>query len=492
MRKEKSRQLPLAFADSPIGGKGDNHSGASEGKAYLLHTARARNSKGFTAEATGTDRLLGEAASASNLALALLHVAANKGAAGVDGKSVADVVAESHRLLPKLRDELLSGRYQPGDVRRVWIPKPGGGQRGLGIPNVVDRWVQQAVHQVLAPVFEPTFHDSSHGFRPRRGAQTAVSEATGHLMQEHIWVVALDLSKFFDRVNHQRLLARLGQRVADKHLLRLVHGMLKAKVVMPDGTRVSTEEGAPQGGPLSPLLSNIVLDELDWELGRRGLRFVRYADDFNVYVRSERAARRVMAALTRFIEERLRLQVNREKSVVAPSAEVHFLGFSLHPQADGRVEVHLSKRSEERLNRRIRELTPRNWGNSLERCIERLNRYFQGWSGYFRLCTEEGAKRFRRFDAHVRRRLRAIIVKQKRRPRYLYRHLVARYVPSDTAARTSWARRGIWPKSNFPGMTIGYRNDWFKDRLVSLWSHWHQNSFLLPASGQLAMAGLDN
>jgi group II intron reverse transcriptase/maturase len=404
-----------------------------------------------------------------------------------------EVVAESHRLLPKLRDELLSGRYQPGDVRRVWIPKPGGGQRGLGIPTVVDRWVQQAVHEVLAPVFEPAFHDSSHGFRPHRGAQTALSEATGHLMQGYTWVVGLDLSKFFDRVNHQRLLARLGQRVGDKRLLRLVHRMLKAKVVLPDGTRVATEEGTPQGGPLSPLLSNVVLDELDWELERRGLRFVRYADDFNVYVRSERAARRVMATLNRFIEGRLRLQVNREKSVVASSAEVHFLGFHLHPRADGGgVEVHLSKRSEERLNRRIRELTPQNWGGSLERCLEALNRYLLGWSGYFRLCTEEGAKRFRRFDAHVRRRLRAIIIRQKKRPRYLYRHLVARGVPRDTAARTSWASCGVWRKSNFPGLTIGYRNHWFEERLVSLWLRWRHNTLLLlPASDQLALAGLD-
>lgn len=493
MRREKSRQLPLAFADSPSGGRHANPTGGPGGKAYLLQTAGARNSKDFNAKAADTRRLLEEAATAPNLALALLHVAANQGAAGVDGKSVAEVMAESHRLLPRLRAELLSGNYQPGDVRRVWIAKPGGGQRGLGIPNVVDRWVQQAVHQVLAPVFEPTFHDSSHGFRPRRGAQTAIAEAIGHLKEGCIWVVGLDLSKFFDRVNHQRLLARLGQRVADKALLQLVHRMLKAKVVLPDGTRVSTEEGTPQGGPLSPLLSNVVLDELDWELERRGLRFVRYADDFNVYVRSERAAKRIMIALTRFIERRLRLQVNREKSVVATSGDVHFLGFSLHPQADGRVEVHLSQRSEDRLNRRIRELTPRSWGNSLERCIEGLDRYFQGWSAYFRLCTEEGAKRFRRFDAHVRRRLRAIIVKQKKRPRNLHRHLKARGVPWGVAARTSWDRGGIWRKSNLPGMTIGYRNQWFDDRLPSLWFRWRSAAIApLMAPGQLAIAGLDN
>jgi len=480
------------FADSPQGSKGARASGVPEGRAFLQLKARARNTEGSTAPAAArSGRLLDEVASASNLARALLHVARNKGAAGVDGKSVGEVVAESHRLLPRLRRELLSGQYRPGDVRRVWIPKPGGGQRGLGIPNVVDRWVQQAVHQILEPVFEPTFHKSSHGFRPRRGASTAIAEATEHLAEGRTWVVGLDLSKFFDRVNHQRLLARLGQRVGDGRLLRLVGQMLKAKVVLPDGTRVVTKEGTPQGGPLSPLLSNVVLDELDKEMERRGLRFVRYADDFNVYVRSERAGRRVMASLTRFIERRLRLQVNVDKSVVARSPEVHFLGFSLHPQADGTVEVHLSKRSRERLDSKVRELTPRNWGRSLTECIERTNRYLNGWSGHFRLCTEEGAKLLRRYDAHVRRRMRAIIVKQKKRPRYLYRHLVSRGVSRKAAARTAWRSCGPWKKSNLPGLTKAYRNAWFRTRLVSLWSNWHQAQLSAKASGQLLLPGLE-
>ena len=480
------RQLPLVFADSPSGGGGVRSSGVPEGKAFLLHIAKARKTTGTTTTpATATERMLDEAASPSNLARALLHVARNKGAAGVDGRSVDEVVANAHWLLPRLRRELLSGRYRPGDVRRAWIPKPGGGRRGLGIPNVVDRWVQQAVHQVLAPVYEPSFHHSSHGFRPHRGAGTAITEAKAHLAEGRGWVVGIDLSKFFDRVNHQRLLSRLGQRVADGRLLQLVHRMLKAHVVLPNGTRVATEEGTPQGGPLSPLLSNIVLDELDWEMERRGLRFVRYADDFNVYVRSERAGRRVMASLTRFVEGRLHLKVNHEKSAVARSREVHFLGFSLHPQADGQVEVHLSARSRERLDSKVRELTPRIWGQPLETCIDVVNSYLEGWSAYFRLCTKEGAKLFKRYDAHIRRRMRAIIVRQRGRQRYLYRHLVSRGVSRRAAARTAWRSCGTWKKSNLPGMTRAYGNAWFHARLVGLWQRWYQANPPATVSGQL-------
>jgi group II intron reverse transcriptase/maturase len=217
--------------------------------------------------------------------------------------------------------------------------KPGGGQRGLGIPNVIDRWVQQAVLQVLEPIFEPTFHDSSHGFRPLRGAHTAIAQAKAYVGEGYEVVVDLDLSKFFDRVHHQRLLSRLTQRIADPRILKLIRQMLKAKVVMPDGTRVCTEEGTHQGGPLSPMLSNVVLDEFDRELERRGLRFVRYADDCNIFVRSLRAGQRVMSSIRRFLERRLRLLVNEEKSKVARPEEIHFLGFRLRKAPEGRVEV---------------------------------------------------------------------------------------------------------------------------------------------------------
>jgi group II intron reverse transcriptase/maturase len=485
LRKAGRRQLSFAFADSP---QGDSHaatSGGPEGKAWLLLRAKGKEARDPAARAGDTSRLLEQVASAPNLARALLKVARNRGAAGVDGRSVAEVVEASRRVLPKLRHELLLGRYRPGDVRRVWIPKPGGGQRGLGIPNVVDRWVQESVRQVLEPIFEPTFHDSSHGFRPERGAHTAIAKAKEYVEQGHGIVVDFDLSKFFDRVNHQRLLNRLGQRVADGRVLKLVHQMLKAKVVMPDGTRVSTEQGTPQGGPLSPLLSNVVLDELDWELERRGLRFVRYADDANVFVRSERAGQRVLASLRRFIERRLRLRLNEEKTTVDRPGKLHFLGFRLTRNQEGQVEVHLSARTVQRLKCRIRELTPRTWGGSLKACLKQANQYLRGWLAHFRICTEKGARSFRPFDAHLRRRLRMIISRQKgRRPRYLYRHLRARGVSHGAAWPAAYCRRGPWNRSNRPGMTRAYPNAWFSERLISLWTEWHRLNPPARALGQ--------
>jgi RNA-directed DNA polymerase len=236
---------------------------------------------------------------------------------------------------------------------------------------------------------------------------------------------------------------------------------------------VSTTEGTPQGGPLSPLLSNIVLNDLDWELDRRGLRFVRYADDFMVFVRSERAGHRVMASIQRFIEGRLRLKVNPDKSRVDRPGHLHFLGFTLRRCGDGRVEVHLSQRTQQRIDDRVRELTPRTWGGSLGSCMDRLNRYLRGWYGYFRLCTEQGARDFTRIDAHIRRRLRAIIVRHKgRRPRFLFRHLRARDVPVGPAAKTAYGRRGVWFQSSTYGMHRAYGNAWFYDRVLTLMQQW--------------------
>ena len=327
MKSAEPRQLTFVFAVSPQGDKARDSQDESSGKRFLVHTAKG-NGRMVPATCTAVARrLLESVASASNLAQALLNVLRNKGAPGVDGRSVEQVAEVAPALLPELRKSLLGGTYQPGDIRRVWIPKPGGGERGLGIPNVVDRWVQQAVLQVLEPIFEPLFHRSSHGFRANRGAHTAIAEAKQYLGEGYHVVVDLDLSKFFDRVHHQRLLNRLGQQVRDNGVLNLVRQMLKAKVVLPDGTKVSTEEGTPQGGPLSPLLSNIVLDEWDWELERRGLRFVRYADDCNIFVRSQRAGERVMASTRRYLENRLRLQINEAKSSVTQPDKVHFLGF---------------------------------------------------------------------------------------------------------------------------------------------------------------------
>jgi group II intron reverse transcriptase/maturase len=282
--------------------------------------------------------------------------------------------------------------------------------------------------------------------------------------------VDIDLEKFFDRVHQQRLMSRLAQRVEDKRLLHLIGRMLKAKVVMPDGVKVAVEEGVPQGGPLSPLLSNIVLSELDEELSRRGHRFVRYADDCNIYVRSERAGHRVMASVTRFIERRLRLRVNASKSAVARPETRHFLGFRLHRRADGQVEVLLSERSEKRLRERVVQLIPRSQGKSLQAMIQKINEYLVGWFGYFRICTE-GINRVMNYtDAHIRRRLRALVLKHWRRKRTIARRLIRLGVHKRTAWRCVYKERRLtWALSHCPAVERGLRNAYFADRgLVSL------------------------
>lgn len=486
MRSSRPRQLRLVFADNSSEGKDARNEDGSSGREYLLHTASARKTTGLDAPAAAGDGgLLDRVASEPNLAQALLHVLRNHGAPGVDGKSVEEVVRHAPALLPRLRRELLSGRYRPGDIRRVWIPKPGGGRRGLGIPNVVDRWVSQAVLLVLEPIFEPTFHDGSHGFRPRRGAGTALADVRTHLSEGFTWIVSVDLSSFFDHVNHQRLLARMGRQVKDGRVLALVQRMLKAKVELPGGVRMANEEGTPQGHPLSPLLSNIVLDELDGELQRRGLRFVRYADDINVFVRSERAGGRVLDSLTRFLEGRMRLTVNRDKSGIVRPETSHILGFSFRVEPDGQVDVLLSDKTIRRMSERIQALTPRTWGRSLEDLLHRTGVFLKGWMGYYRQCSAASLRTLLVMDAHIRRRIRAILVLQKgRRPRFLYRHLRGCGVSVRAAARAAWASCGPWPRSNRPGLTRAYPNAWFHARLVSLATEWHRHNPPAQASGQ--------
>lgn len=486
MRRTGHRQLSFVLADSPPGGGSDGSPDASERRALLLQRAKRKRSARAVAWAADTGRLLEDVAREANLALALLNVVRNKGAPGPDGQTVEEAEAGAPKLLDRLRRELLEGRYRPGEIRRVFIPKPGGGQRGLGIPNVVDRLVQQAVLQVLEPVFEPSFHASSHGFRPKRGAHTAIAEAKEHLEAGHQTIVDLDLARFFDRVHHQRLLDRIGQRIADRRVIDLVRRMLKAVVVMPDGTRMVVQEGTPQGGPLSPLLSNIVLDELDHELARRGHRFVRYADDCNVFVRSARAGERVMASITAFLEQRMRLQVNAEKSAVRHPSAVHFLGFRFLLRQDGEIGVLLSAKTERRLAATIREMTPPSWGRSISACMESLSRYLNGWMAHYRLCTPDAAKGLSVVDAHIRRRLRAIIVRQKKRSRFLFRHLVAKGASRSAAAGAAYCGRGAWNRSNRPALQRAYPPSWFAGRLVSLKRRWEE---LAPqASDQLALA----
>ncbi len=475
MRKEGPRQLSFVFADSPSGGGRDERSDASELRSFLLHKAKRKKTSGPNASAADTRRLLEDAATEPNLARALLNVVRNKGAPGADGQTVEEAEAKAPAIIARLRRDLLEGCYRPGDVRRVWLPKPGGGQRGLGIPNIVDRVVQQALLQVMEPIFEPTFHPSSHGFRPRRGAHTAIAEATGYLKDGYQTVVDLDLAKFFDRVHHQRLLARIAERVKDPRIVALVRLMLKAAVIMPDGTKIAVQEGTPQGGPLSPLLSNIVLNELDGELARRGLRFVRYADDCNIFVRSERAGKRVMVSIRGFLETRMRLQVNEEKSGVRAPDEVQFLGFSFRctrGEEGDRVAVFPSAKAEQRLRARMREMTSPSWGRSITSCMEGVSRYLTGWISHFRLCTPEAVQGLGVLDAHVRRRVRAIIVRQKKLPRFLFRHLKAKGVSVKAAASCAYCGKGAWVKSNRPAMQKAYPPSWFDERMASLKAMW--------------------
>jgi RNA-directed DNA polymerase len=484
----RPRQLNFAFADSPQGGKDAQQPDGSGGKAHLLRLAESRTSRGRVAPPADMSRLMELVAWPPNLAVALLNVARNKGAPGVDGESVEEVVGASRRLLPVINRALLDGTFQPGDIRRVWIPKPGGGQRGLGIPNVVDRWVQQAVVQILEPIFEPTFHPSSHGFRPNRGVHTAIAEAKACVEEGLNVVVDMDISKFFDCVNHQRLLARLGQKIADGRVLDLIRRMLKAKVVMPDGTRVLTQEGTPQGGPLSPLLSNVVLDELDWELERRGLRFVRYADDCNIYLRSVRSGERVLEATRRLLERRLRLRLNDEKSGVRSPGETHFLGFCFREGGAGQIEVCLSKRSRERLSKKIVELTPRLFGQSLATLFENCNVYLKGWISAFKVCTRMERETLKRMDGHIRRRIRALLVRRLKRPKFLLRHLVKRGVSREQAARTAYSSKGVWWKSGRISVNRAYPVRWFEERLVSLLAEWERlNQPPALVSGQLLL-----
>lgn len=466
--------LFIATADSPQGDVAEADDGQPSPATSAVPKAMDAESNTLPA------MTMEEVASWSNLNLALDHVEANQGAPGPDRQTIAQVVDHWGDILPKLQAELLAGTYQPGMIRRVWIPKAGGGQRGLGIPDVIDRVVQQAMHLVLSPHYERDFHPSSHGFRPGRSCHTAIAEAVRHVSQGGEWVVDLDLEKYFDRVPHDRLLARLAEKVKDRRLLKLVRRMLEAKVVLPEGVVVSNQEGTPQGGPLSPLLSNIVLDELDWELDRRGHRFVRYADDCNIYVKSERAGQRVMASVTQFIERCLRLKVNAQKSAVARPETRHFVGFRLrsNPEQDT-VEVLLSVRSKERIANKLRELTPRTWGRSLADCIKRVNAYANGWLGFFGIVSEAEVYTLRGLDAHVRRRLRALVLKHWKRRRTIARRLIRLGVQTRTAWDNVYKRhRRKWALSHCPAVDRGLSNAYFAERgLLSLAARWAEITF---------------
>lgn len=482
---EDPKQLSLfaGTAEMPARAGADGGAGRSVGRP-----AKRAVPKPATKREGATDATMD--AVTERLSEAFSNVARNRGAPGPDGVTVDAMREHLDDWLPLLKVALLDGDYTPGDIRRVWIPKAGGGQRGLGIPNVIDRVVQEAVRMVLEPLYEPMFHTSSHGFRPGRSCHTAIAEAVHHVSAGYEWVVDLDLEKFFDRVNHQRLMSKLALRVNDRAVLVLIGRMLKANVVLPDGVVVSSDEGVPQGGPLSPLLSNIVLDELDQELDRRGHRFVRYADDCNVYVRSERAGKRVMASIKQFIEGRLRLKVNEQKSAVAKPEERHFVGFRLRREPlNGEVEVLLSKRSKERIDAKIRDLTPRNWGRSLDACVSRLNVYLIGWIGFFGICTGTAARTFGTLDAHIRRRLRAIQLKHWKRKRTIAKKLVSFGQRPKTVWRSVYGgRKSTWALSHTHAVDQALRNShWDARGLVSIHARWKAKHEQVVAPAQLAL-----
>ena len=398
-----------------------------------------------------------------NVAAAARAVMRNKGAPGVDGVTVRQLPDVLQAHWPEIAIQLLQGRYQPQPVRRVQIPKPAGGTRDLGIPTVIDRVIQQAVLQQLQPLWDPAFSEHSYGFRPGRSAHQAVTEAQAYVSQGYQIVVDIDLAKFFDRVNHDRLMAAVAVRVSDRRVLRLLRSYLTAGVLA-DGVVAASREGTPQGGPLSPLLSNLVLDELDRELERRGHRFVRYADDCNIYVRSEAAGRRVMASITRFIERRLKLQVNADKSAVAHSWQRSFLGFTLTEERAPRRRI--ADKAVARFKDRVRHLTGRNRGVSLQRMIADLNPLLRGWAGYFGLSQ---LRELPSLDGWVRRRLRcAAWIQWKTRPRRLD-ELRRLGLSRRTAFTAVMSPRGPWRVSTSEALHLGFSKARFRSLgLVSM------------------------
>jgi RNA-directed DNA polymerase len=437
--KRQKNQLVLAFLAED---EGEARRAAEEGTETL--TAKRRTESPAIGE-----QLMEEVCGRENCKQALSRVKANKGSPGVDGMTVSDLPGYLKQHWPAIREQMLSGTYVPQPVKRVEIPKPDGGMRKLGIPTVLDRFIQQAVMQVLQRRWDRTFSEHSYGFRPGRSAHQAVMQAQQHIAAGYRWVVDLDLEKFFDRVNHDKLMAKIAERVGDKRLLKLIRAFLRAGV-MEGGLVSPVDEGTPQGGPLSPLLSNIVLDEFDRELERRGLRFARYADDCNIYVRSRRAGERVMESITRFVTKRLKLKVNQQKSAVARPWERKFLGFSFTSGMEPRRRI--APKAVLRFKERVRELTSRTRGVSIEAMAEELSQYLRGWIGYFGRC--ETSTVLENLEEWVRHRLRSVIWKQWRRGTIRFRELCHRGVNRQLAAKTAGSSHGPWRLSHSRALDV--------------------------------------
>jgi RNA-directed DNA polymerase len=436
-RQKNQLQMLLAFA---VEGRSEAPKTRREGTESL--TAKRECESPVIPE-----QVMEEVCSRENLLRALKRVKSNKGSSGIDGMKVDELPGYLKQHWPRIREQLLSGTYEPQPVRRVEIPKADGGVRKLGIPTVLDRFVQQAVMQVLQGKWDRTFSEHSHGFRPGRSAHKAVKQAQQYVHAGRRWVVDLDLEKFFDRVNHDRLMKSVALRIADERMLRLIGSFLKAGV-MENGLVSPADEGTPQGGPLSPLLSNLVLDELDRELERRGHRFVRYADDCNIYVRSNAAGRRVMRSIGTFITRRLKLKVNQTKSAVARTGERKFLGFSISNTRAAKRRI--APKALERCKQKIRELTRRTRGISVKQTVVELAAYLRGWKGYFGFCETPSV--LKALDQWIRRRLRSVIWRQWKHGRVRFRHLREHGVSKDLAAQTVGSRHSCWRLAHTPAL----------------------------------------
>ena len=439
--KRQNNQLLLAFGEE----------GRSEAPRASREGTETRTAKRMTESPAGNDeQLMEEVCERENCLQAYKRVKSNKGSAGIDGMRVEELPGYLKEHWPAVREQLLSGTYRPQPVRRVEIPKPDGGVRQLGIPTVLDRMVQQAVMQVLQRRWDAGFSEHSHGFRPGRSAHQAVAKAQQYIALGRGWVVDLDLEKFFDRVNHDRLMKSLALRIADKRMLRLIGSFLKAGA-MENGLVGPVDEGTPQGGPLSPLLSNLVLDELDRELERRGHCFVRYADDCNIYVRSQHAGQRVKRSITGFITRRLKLKVNELKSAVARPVERKFLGFSFTVRGPKR---RIADKALVRFKQRVRELTSRTRGISMEQMTKELADYLRGWKAYFGFCKTPSV--LETLDQWLRRRLRSVIWKQWKRGKVRFRKLCERGVGRSLAAQTAGSPLGPWRIANSPALSFAF------------------------------------
>ena len=444
--KRQKTEEQLSF---PGKGRGEAPTVSGEG-TELSVAKRESESPAFSAH------LMEEVCERENLKKALKRVKSNKGSPGIDGMTVGALGDYLKEHWPTHREQLLGGTYKPKPVRRVEIPKPGGGMRKLGIPTVLDRFIQQAVMQVLQEKWDRTFSEHSFGFRPGRSAHQAVARAQEYVAQGNQFVVDIDLEKFFDRVNHDILMGRIAKRVADKRCLKLTRAFLNAGV-MENGLVSPTDEGTPQGGPLSPLLSNIVLDDLDKELERRGHRFVRYADDCNIYVKSERAGQRVMESISSFITRKLKLKVNGEKSAVAKVGERGFLGFSFLNRKEPKRRI--APKAIRRFKERIRGLTRRTRGVSIGRMVEQLATYLIGWRGYFAYCETPSV--LAGLDSWVRRRLRCVVWKQWKRGTTRFAELRKRDVNRYLAAKAAGSAHGPWNLSRSPALSFALPNAYF-------------------------------